>query len=176
MAEQVSAGFDPPRGIVVPGVHASFTGARGLTTDLIGGVTPRARGELASLGLDADQLLLVGAQAMLKQIFELGVFHADPHPGNLLLLDGDRVCFLDFGLYGRPNRRGARRMAMLLYALGKGDHQTVAASPGSTRRTDFCTRPSPPLLAQELALVGCPSSRSHVACGHRVRLRAHKAP
>ena len=126
VAERVRAEFAPDEGVVVPRVHRALSSARVLTTDLIEGVAPRPREELAVLGMDADRLLRVGTKAMLKQIFELGLFHADPHPGNILLLDGNLVCFLDFGLHGRIDRRERRRMAMLLYALGKGDHDAVA--------------------------------------------------
>ena len=113
-------------GVVVPRVHWDLTTATVLTTDLARGRRLAPRAELEAAGLDADRLLQVGARAMLRQIFDVGLFHADPHPGNLLLLDGNRVCFLDFGLHGRLDRHQRRRMAMVLYALVKGDYETVA--------------------------------------------------
>lgn len=126
VAQEVGARFVEDPAVVVPRVHRGLSSSRILTTDLVRGVVPTRRELLAESGLDPDVLLRTGARAMLTQIFDLGVFHADPHPGNILLLEGDRVCFLDFGLHGRIDRRERRRMAMLLYALGKGDHDTVA--------------------------------------------------
>lgn len=117
--------FGPGDGVVVPQVHWGATTRRILTMDLVRGVRPAPRKDLVERGLDPDRLLLVGARAELRQVFELGLFHADPHPGNLLLLEGDRVAFLDFGLTGRLDRRERRRMAMVLYALGHNDFETV---------------------------------------------------
>lgn len=126
VAEQVRGFLRRDDGVIVPRVHTTLTTARVLTTDLIRGVPPRPRAELEALGLDADTLLATGARAMMRQVFGLGLFHADPHPGNLLFLEGNRVCFLDFGLHGRVEARERRRMAMLLYALGNGDYDGVA--------------------------------------------------
>lgn len=111
--------------IVIPRVHWEQTTARVLTMDMVHGHRPAPRARLAALGLDADRLLDVGARAMMRQVFELGMFHADPHPGNILLVEGDRVCFLDFGLYGRLDLHERRRMAMVLYSLVRGDYETV---------------------------------------------------
>lgn len=125
-ASTVARFFRPEDGVVVPAVHADLSTARVLTTELIIGIRPAPRAELQAAGLDADRLLEVGARAVLRQVFELGLFHADPHPGNLLLLAGDRVCFLDFGLSGRLERRERIRMALLLYALATRDFDVAA--------------------------------------------------
>ncbi|WP_417609384.1 ABC1 kinase family protein [Owenweeksia hongkongensis] len=47
-----------------------------------------------------DKLAALGTDLYFKQIFEHGFFHADPHPGNVFILDDGRVCFLDFGIMG----------------------------------------------------------------------------
>lgn len=125
-AEAVGRIFTAADDVVIPRVHWSMTTARVLTTDRVHGQRPAPRAALTARGLDPDRLLEVGAEAMLRQVFELGTFHADPHPGNLLLLEGNRVCFLDFGLSGRLDRRQRRRMAMLLYALIRADYEAVA--------------------------------------------------
>jgi len=112
--------------VVVPWVAWELTTSRVLTMELIEGVKPAPRAQLIAGGLDADRLLAIGANAMLRQIFDLGLFHADPHPGNLLMLDGNRVAFLDFGMFGRLEPRERRRMAMVLMALVEGDEDVVA--------------------------------------------------
>ena len=71
-------------------------------------------------------LLRAGADVMLRQIFVHGLFHADPHPGNVLFLAGTRTCFLDFGMFGRLGRRERRRMAFVFWALVEGDYEGVA--------------------------------------------------
>jgi ubiquinone biosynthesis protein len=125
-ASPSAANSDSDSGVVVPWVEWDLTTARVLTMELIEGYRPAPRAELAVHGLDADRLLIVGARAMLRQVFDLGLFHADPHPGNLLMLHGNRVAFLDFGMFGRLEPRERRRMAMVLFALVQGDEAVVA--------------------------------------------------
>ena len=61
-----------------------------------------------SLKSEGPRLAQNFVDAYLHQIFVLGIFHGDPHPGNLFITDGGRICFHDFGLVGildRPTRR-----------------------------------------------------------------------
>jgi ubiquinone biosynthesis protein len=62
---------------------------------------------------------------MLRQIFQFGLFHADPHPGNVLFLPGDRIGFIDFGMFGRLDPGERRRMAFIFWALAEGDYEAV---------------------------------------------------
>lgn len=125
-SEAVARAFATNDDVVIPRVYWPLTTARVLTMELVSGRRLAPRDELGAAGLDPDRVLFVGAKAMLRQIFEVGVFHADPHPGNLLVLPGNRISFLDFGLHGRLDRRQRRRVAMLLYALVQGDYETTA--------------------------------------------------
>jgi ubiquinone biosynthesis protein len=61
-----------------------------------------------------------------EHVFVDGLFHGDPHPGNLLVDDDDNVCFIDFGLVGRVPRETQDRMLMLLLALSLRDVDTLA--------------------------------------------------
>ena len=125
-AERMRSAFADREDVVIPEVMRELSGRRVLTTELVDGRPPRPAAELRAVGLDPDALISTGASAMFAQIFEHGLFHADPHPGNLLFLDGDRVCFLDFGMVGRLARRDRRRMAFVLWALADGDFGGVA--------------------------------------------------
>lgn len=62
---------------------------------------------------------------MLRQVFQFGLFHADPHPGNVLFLPGDRIGFVDFGMFGRLDPGERRRMAVMGLALVEGDYEAV---------------------------------------------------
>jgi ubiquinone biosynthesis protein len=112
--------------VVIPAVDWERTTRRVLTMDLVEGVRPAPAAELAALGLDPHALLETGARAILRQIFEFGLFHADPHPGNVRLLEDDRIAFLDFGMFGRLTPRERRRMAFVFWALVEGDYEQVA--------------------------------------------------
>ncbi|WP_181646955.1 AarF/ABC1/UbiB kinase family protein [Streptomyces sp. WAC00263] len=111
--------------VVIPRVHEPWTTRRVLTMDLIEGQPTAPAAELRRTGLDPQRVLEAGARAVLRQIFEFGLFHADPHPGNLLVLPGERVAFLDFGMFGRVDRRQRHRMGIMLCALTDGDYDAA---------------------------------------------------
>src|SRR5690606_41996483 len=62
-----------------------------------------------------------GADAVLRQVFVHGLFHADPHPGNILVLPGSVVAFIDFGIVGRINREMRDRLAETILAIHARD-------------------------------------------------------
>ena len=125
-AERVRELFAGDERVVVPAVDPERTSARVLTMELVEGLRPAPAPELRAAGLDPEPILRAGADAMVRQIFVHGLFHADPHPGNLLLLPGNRICFLDFGMFGRLGRRERRRMGFVFWALVEGDYDGVA--------------------------------------------------
>ena len=139
-ADAVRRGFGPEDRVVIPRVYWKETTARVLTMEMIHGHRPASREDLAAAGINADRVLDTGARAMLRQVFEGGLFHADPHPGNILLLEGDLVCFLDFGLYGRLDARQRRRMAMVLYALVRGSCPGCSLPHRPQRQSEASTR------------------------------------
>lgn len=123
---RVGQDFADRDNIVIPWIDPDRTTARVLTMQLIDGASPAPGDSLRNQGFDVERLLHTGAEAMLDQIFTFGLFHADPHPGNLLFLPGDRVAFLDFGIFGRLRPRDRRQLAIMMWALLQGDYDAVA--------------------------------------------------
>jgi ubiquinone biosynthesis protein len=76
---------------------------------------------LAARGLDATELARTLLFCVLRQILVAGVFHADPHPGNVLLLSDGRLGMLDFGSVGRLDGGVREALQRLLLALDRGD-------------------------------------------------------
>ncbi|MBL8990746.1 MAG: AarF/ABC1/UbiB kinase family protein [Phycisphaerae bacterium] len=76
---------------------------------------------------EAQQRAIVerGAKAVLRQCLEIGFFHADPHPGNLFALPGDRVGFIDCGMTGRIDDRTTALLADLVFGVVKADVDAV---------------------------------------------------
>ena len=111
--------------VVIPAVIGDHSSARVLTTEFLAGLPPAPAADLRRAGLDPAAGLRAGAAAMLRQIFQFGVFHADPHPGNVLLLPGGGIGFLDFGMSGRLDSHERRRMAVMGWALIEGDYEAV---------------------------------------------------
>jgi len=112
--------------IDIPTVYWQHTSERVLTMRRMEGVHVSAL--LAGEGgaVDRDAVARALMDAYLKQIFILGLFHADPHPGNLLVTEQGRVALIDFGLVGRVGPRLRRDLGVCVMALGTGQPELVA--------------------------------------------------
>ncbi len=127
VAREIAANlaFEPQ--IVVPEVVTSHSTRRVLTMSYhdVVGITDRAA--LRRLGVSPAAVLEILARAYAKQVFVDGLFHADPHPGNLFVLDEPgasarpRVLFVDFGLSRRLDPVLRREMRKGLFALLQRD-------------------------------------------------------
>jgi predicted unusual protein kinase regulating ubiquinone biosynthesis (AarF/ABC1/UbiB family) len=134
VAREIAANLADDPQIVVPSVHASHSTGRVLTTSYHAAVPIDDRAGLARLGVDPREVLAIVGRAYAKQVFADGLFHADPHPGNLFVLDEPcarerpRVLFVDFGLSRRldPALRGEMRRA--IYAVLQRDVDAFVAS------------------------------------------------
>lgn len=124
-AERVRSLLAGDEEVIIPAIDWERTSQRVLTMELLEGERPAPAEQLRMKGLDPEALLRAGARAMLRQIFVHGLFHADPHPGNVLLLPGDRIALLDFGMFGRLDRRTRRRMGFVFWALVAGEYEAV---------------------------------------------------
>lgn len=112
--------------IVVPEPVMDYTSRAVLTMDYIPGkkipdITPLERTELDGFVL-ADELF----RAYLKQTLVDGVFHADPHPGNVLLTNDNRVALLDLGMVGRVTPEMQEKLIKLLIAIAESQGETAA--------------------------------------------------
>jgi ubiquinone biosynthesis protein len=116
-AERVAQRFRDDPSIVVPKVYWDWTGERVNVQAYIEGTPSREPEALAAAGLDRRVLAHRGAQAMLKMVLEDGFFHADPHPGNVFYLPGNRVAFIDFGMAGHLSERRRDELVRLLAGL-----------------------------------------------------------
>ena len=125
-AERIAANFSEQTDIVIPKVYWEWTHERVNVQAFIGGIPGDALARVDAEGLDRKLLAQRGAQAVMKMIVEDGLFHADPHPGNVFYLPGNRIAFIDFGMVGRlsPQRRG--ELLKLMLGLVQRDASAVA--------------------------------------------------
>jgi len=118
--------------VVVPEVVPSHSARRVLTVVHHAAVPITDHAALRELQVDPAEVLEILVQAYAKQVFVDGLFHADPHPGNLFVLDAPgeppRVLFVDFGLSRRlaPELRDESRRA--IFAVLQGDTEAFLAS------------------------------------------------
>jgi ubiquinone biosynthesis protein len=97
-----------------------------LTMEFLDGVKVTAVGSPDAPGLDPRLVARRGADAVLKQILVDGLFHADPHPGNILVLPGNVVAFIDFGIVGRVNRQMRDLLGQTILAIRSHDADRLA--------------------------------------------------
>jgi ubiquinone biosynthesis protein len=91
----------------------------------IDGIKISQRNNLNSNGYDLSLIAKRGFDAYFKQIFEWGFFHADPHPGNLLVLPGNRIGILDFGMTGQLSQADRNALVEFVIALGRDDVERI---------------------------------------------------
>ncbi|MCL7452344.1 MAG: AarF/ABC1/UbiB kinase family protein [Anaerolineae bacterium] len=101
LTERFRENFQEVEGVDAPRTYREFSSRRVLTTELIRGIKVTDKEALEAAGVEITILLQQGVRANLKSLFEHGLFHADPHPGNLLVRPEDgTLVFLDFGMMG----------------------------------------------------------------------------
>jgi ubiquinone biosynthesis protein len=110
-------------GIAIPQVLWDYSTSRVLTSEYMVG-----QGLREALTRSTEERHRIAAnlyRAFLRQIFENGFFHADPHPGNLLFLADGTVCLLDFGIVGRLSRERLAGLGSMLLAVMEQDVEAL---------------------------------------------------
>ena len=118
---------DIPR-VKIPKIFWEHSGRRLLVMEYIEGVRIDDAGGIRAIGQRPREVAEIVLSAYLKQIFQDGFFHGDPHPGNILVTRDGRVAFLDFGIVGvlRPAKREA--FVRLLLGMVENDVDMVVES------------------------------------------------
>ncbi|ELY80250.1 ABC1 kinase family protein [Natrinema gari] len=101
MLTEIQSNFADDDGLLIPDVIESHSGPRVLTMEYIEGTKINDVDELERRGIDRTRVATDLQRAYLQMIIDDGVFHADPHPGNLAVTDEGRIVFYDFGMSGR---------------------------------------------------------------------------
>ncbi len=104
-ADRFRYNFRTWRAIHVPKIHWSHTSQRVLTLEFIRGTKVTDVEGLRARRVSAVKVNRLLVRTYLKQLLEDGFFHADPHPGNLLVMDSGHLAFFDFGMVGRITPR-----------------------------------------------------------------------
>jgi len=116
-------GFDL---IVVPQPVSDLSARRVLTMDYVRGRKITTIGRIGPLGPHGAELADQLFQAYLKQVLVDGLFHADPHPGNVFLTDDGRIALLDLGMVGHTSPRMRENLLKILIAVSEGKSEDVA--------------------------------------------------
>ena len=118
----IAAAAPPDATVLIPAVHTDISSRRLLVLERFDGVSVRDAGpELDKLGADRPALARGLLRDLLRQILLQGTFHADPHPGNVLVLRSGQLALIDFGSAGRLDIGQQAALQRLFAATGQRD-------------------------------------------------------
>jgi ubiquinone biosynthesis protein len=117
--------FEDSAEAYTPRVFWKQTAESVLTLEYIDGIKVTAFAELEKRGLDRKKIAENCAGLLLEQVLVHGLFHCDPHPGNILVLPEEQICFLDYGMVGRLDDELKQQLAELLMAVLQRDADRI---------------------------------------------------
>jgi len=113
--------------VKVPKVHWDFTTKKVLVMGYVDGVPIDDKEGLKDLGCDVKIISRNLANCFLKQVFEDGFFHADPHPANVFVLSGNKIVLLDYGICGSLSEEMKEKLVEMLISLVHRDINHVVS-------------------------------------------------
>ena len=121
MLEEIRTNFADNDRIRIPTAYESVSGPRVLTMEYVPGVKINRLDELDAAGFDRSAIAETLQEVYLQMIIDDGVFHADPHPGNLAVDDDGTVIFYDFGMAGRVDPFIQEKIVEFYVAVARQD-------------------------------------------------------
>ncbi|MGF7048917.1 ubiquinone biosynthesis protein [Paenibacillus sp. DS2015] len=115
--EKIALQFTKDAHIHIPRIYWEYTSSRVLTMEFVDGIMLSRREELINKGHDLKEIAERVVNGMLQQIFVEGFFHADPHPGNIMVRKDGSIAFIDFGMVGRVSSDMKDHLSGLIIAL-----------------------------------------------------------
>ena len=118
--------FKDSKLVKIPKIYDEYTTKKILVMEFIEGTELHKLGELKKSRSEIKKALKNGLDAILTQVFVHGFFHADPHPGNIIVMKDGAISFVDFGIVGYFDDDLKQRSIELLYGIISGDAEKVA--------------------------------------------------
>lgn len=123
--ERFAKNFTDHPHIVIPRIYAERSNETLLVQEHVEGVPATDLAAVEAAGLDKKVLAARGCESVLKMILIDGFFHADPHPGNVFFLPGNRIVMIDFGMVGRLSPHRRRQVVDLLAGLARMEEEPM---------------------------------------------------
>ncbi|MCD8528873.1 MAG: AarF/ABC1/UbiB kinase family protein [Chitinophagales bacterium] len=112
----------------VPKVYKEYSTEKLLIIEYVAGCKITDKKQMKAWDIDPKKIAERGMDIYLTQIFEFGYFHADPHPGNIIIQEDGRICLIDFGMVGKLMKRDKMAFAQVFVAMAKGDTKAMAVN------------------------------------------------
>ena len=117
--ERFAQNFAGHEHVVIPKIYPQYTNEMLLVQQHVAGIPATDTAAVEMAGLDRRLLAARGVDAFLKMILIDGFFHADPHPGNIFYLPGNKLVVIDFGMVGRLSPRRRAQVVDLLTGIAR---------------------------------------------------------
>jgi ubiquinone biosynthesis protein len=124
--EQMAEQFKDDKTIYIPKVYFAESSQRVLAMEYIHGIKADDIDAIKMAGLDKRLITRRGADFIMKQIFEHGFFHADPHPGNIFIMEKNCIAPIDFGMTGFVDQITREVFVDLVHSIATKDFKLTA--------------------------------------------------
>jgi ubiquinone biosynthesis protein len=114
--------------LYIPKPYRALTTKKVLTIEFISGCKVNDVSTLVSWGIQATDVAKKGLDIYLMQIFDVGIFHADPHPGNILIKPNGQIALIDFGMVGKLMQSQKYAFAGVFISLANKDAKGMATN------------------------------------------------
>ena len=124
--ERFRNNFSENEHVIIPSVYWDHTTRNILTMERVKGIKLSDNESLSEVGFNTKRITHIGAEMYMQMIFIDGFFHADPHPGNLMVIDEDKIGLVDFGMVGIMTKEMKKHASNLFIALVDRDANAIA--------------------------------------------------
>ncbi|HLC70402.1 MAG TPA: AarF/ABC1/UbiB kinase family protein [Candidatus Nanoarchaeia archaeon] len=125
-AEKIRANNLGSKFLKIPQIYPAYCTERVLVMEFMEGTPLHDVKQLKKKKINIRTVLKNGFDAFLKQVFIDGLFHADPHPGNILVLKGGKIALIDFGIVGQFDRKLKENTLDLFRTIIESDYENAA--------------------------------------------------
>ncbi len=123
--EKFARNFEEVEEIYIPKVHWGYTTRSVLVMEHIEGIKMDHVDEIRAAGIDPNEVAMIGLRSFSRQLMLYGFFHADPHPGNTIVMYDGRVSLVDFGITGYLDEETMRQIANLFLGYAEHDYNMI---------------------------------------------------
>jgi ubiquinone biosynthesis protein len=123
--EKFAANFQYVEDICVPEIYWDLTTRSVLVMTFVEGVKVDEVAAIRAAGIDPREIALIGLRSFSRQLMEFGFFHADPHPGNTIVMPDGRVGLVDFGIMGYLDEETMQQVAYVFLGYAERDYDLI---------------------------------------------------
>ncbi len=123
--EKFAANFENSQEIYIARVYWEHTAKSVLVMEYIDGIKMDRVDQIRSAGIDPKEIALIGLRSFSRQLMDFGFFHADPHPGNVIVMYDGRVSLVDFGIIGYLDEEAMMQVANIFLGYAEHDYDVV---------------------------------------------------